>query len=389
MNTSELIAIIKKGWPTYRALAIVNSNEDIHRWVVDEFPALLKSSISVNYPHLLWKGSTGTTQITAAPWIATLDDRITTSAQRGYYVVYLYSIDLKRLYLAMAFGAKQFQDIYSKTSQRFTVVASAIELLRDIFHKHIPTSISGKVKHGLIDLAATPSNKNHYDYEHGTIYFIEYDLNNLPDEDVLVNDYRKFVDFYERTVADPLTPDIESLVKATVDFKTIEKIITSKEFEIRLPKKKKAQSTKSNSFKRHTKESKVIGDLGEDIVIEYERNRLNKLGKGHLASEIVHEDKEKRYPGWDITSFNELEENIYIEVKATSGDTINSIELTVNEWEAAKNPQYRDNYYLYLVTKVLSAKPCIECLRNPFAFVESGELSIQPIRFELSLQFAK
>src|SRR5262245_52158871 len=43
------------------------------------------------------------------PWIAVLDPDITTTAQEGLYIVYLYRVDLSRIYLSMNQGATQHQ----------------------------------------------------------------------------------------------------------------------------------------------------------------------------------------------------------------------------------------------------------------------------------------
>jgi hypothetical protein len=63
-----------------------------------------------------------------------------------------------------------------------------------------------------------------------------------------------------------------------------------------------------------------------------------------------------------------------------------AINLTVNEWEAARNPANRDRYRIYLVRQALSARPKIQILRNPARAVESGELSCEPIVYELDLR---
>jgi hypothetical protein len=45
-----------------------------------------------------------------------------------------------------------------------------------------------------------------------------------------------------------------------------------------------------------------------------------------------------------------------------------------------------DRYYLYVVTSALSDKPIIERLCNPAAYVERGQLSCEPIVYELDLR---
>jgi hypothetical protein len=45
----------------------------------------------------------------------------------------------------------------------------------------------------------------------------------------------------------------------------------------------------------------------------------------------------------------------------------------------------RDRYFIYVVTKALSAAPRIERLRNPASYVEGKRLSCEPIVYELRL----
>lgn len=47
------------------------------------------------------KGSVGAGRWTDVPWIAVFDKRITMSAQRGVYIVYLLNKDTKTLYLTL------------------------------------------------------------------------------------------------------------------------------------------------------------------------------------------------------------------------------------------------------------------------------------------------
>ena len=89
--------------------------------------------------------------------------------------------------------------------------------------------------------------------------------------------------------------------------------------------------------------------------------------------------------GWDITSFDDDGNELFIEVKSSIGKTVSSVDLTVNEWEAACHPSKRGRYRIYIVTKVLSARPHIERLSNPAACVDAGQLSCEPVVYELRL----
>ena len=118
----------------------------------------------------------------------------------------------------------------------------------------------------------------------------------------------------------------------------------------------------------------------------YEKHKLKISGLKDLVGKVVHESAKGNTPGWDITSFDENGEKIFIEVKSTTGETITSVYITDNEWKAASKPAYRENYYLYLVTEALATtSPPIQILQNPWNWVDQGELGIRPTVNELSL----
>lgn len=137
-----------------------------------------------------------------------------------------------------------------------------------------------------------------------------------------------------------------------------------------------ARSTKGNT--------KLIGDLGERIVLDYERKRLIAAGRVDLAEKIIHEEAVGNRPGWDISSFDEAGIPIQIEVKSSVSSTINSLVMTSNEWSAASNK--RESYHLYLVTGVnKGGAKKIEIIQNPFELSGSGEVELEVLSYNLKL----
>ncbi len=87
---------------------------------------------------------------------------------------------------------------------------------------------------------------------------------------------------------------------------------------------------------------KEIGDAGEELVKQYEINRLINAGHDDLADkvEIVKDGK-----GFDILSFNSKRKPRYIEVKTTTNGSLTPFDYTINEkLFAEKNV---DSYYIY------------------------------------------
>ena len=57
-------------------------------------------------PNLFVKGSPGQGNWSDVPWISVFDPVVTDTATRGYYVVYLFSSDMERVYLVIGQGMR-------------------------------------------------------------------------------------------------------------------------------------------------------------------------------------------------------------------------------------------------------------------------------------------
>ena len=183
---------------------------------------------------------------------------------------------------------------------------------------------------------------------------------------------------------DPLTSNMEELFEWALEPIRDSDKSTITSFKIRPEKKKKRSLLSKSTSRRRSKESLKVGNAGEIAVLNYEKNKLKSAGLTNLESKVVHESAEGNTPGWDITSFNEKGEEIFIEVKSSTGKTITSVDITDNEWKAAS--KFREKYYLYLVTNALASTcPPIEILKNPWFYVDKDEIEIRPIVHELSL----
>ena len=112
---------------------------------------------------------------------------------------------------------------------------------------------------------------------------------------------------------------------------------------------KKSLSAEKAALKEKNRKKK--GDRGEEIAIEIEKRRLEEMGRPDLVSKITHVAKNKDGLGYDVISTdvdnggNEVE--IYIEVKATSGDKDMPFYVTARELEVSQ--KYRELYYIYRI----------------------------------------
>ena len=68
-----------------------------------------------------------------------------------------------------------------------------------------------------IDLTASPKEFRQEGYEQSAIFSLSYEIDNLPEDNELINDFKKMLEFYVEIHENPLTPSIDSLVNAVAD----------------------------------------------------------------------------------------------------------------------------------------------------------------------------
>ena len=108
---------------------------------------------------------------------------------------------------------------------------------------------------------------------------------------------------------------------------------------------KKIQKNTQREEKVKTKE---IGDVGESMVIEHEKNRLTNLGRQDILH-MIQKIPEKFAVGYDITSFdgvNDLRRLIEVKTSISRGKlSSTNFHMTPSEWSAANS--HRSIYYIY------------------------------------------
>ena len=385
MQIRDLIEQIVALWQPYRQKVTVDKSDPVYNLVVNEFPeALLRYLVTPATISL--EGSTGAGNITAAPWIALFDSRITTSATTGYYVVYLFSTDMSAVTLSLAFGTTQFRQQFGAPSKAFPRMRAAAARIQEMFSHLIPPNL----ERGPIDLRAKPAQSLHYSYQQAAILsYAPYQIGALPEEPRLVAELQALMKIYSEIVSDPLDVTVERLVEAVVEGAPRVETIEMHDFVPRPPQTHRSSTGSNSRQRRYSPESRKVGDAGERVVVLYEQQRLRSIGRSDLADRVRWHGPEREFCGWDITSFDDDGNEIFVEVKSGVGKAVLCIDLTVNEWTAACNPALRDRYYIYIVTNALSAVPSIERMQNPVAFVKSRQITCSPIVYELRLRSAE
>lgn len=171
-----------------------------------------RSCISDKFQKLLVEGSAGQSKWAAVPWIAFLDPAVTNSAIRGYYVVYLFSADMRLVYLSMNQGTTAVNEEFKK---------NAPQVLREranLFCARVPEYMT-HFSNDPIDLAS--SLRRPIAYKNGHAFGCVYDLTNLPSEQELQDDLDQMLKLYLRlTFRGGLDASIEVEHHATDDIAT-------------------------------------------------------------------------------------------------------------------------------------------------------------------------
>ena len=107
-------------------------------------------------------------------------------------------------------------------------------------------------------------------------------------------------------------------------------------------------SNRNINFEGEIENNTELGKKGEDVVVEYEKNRLILEGREDLATKVfTTREIAGNAERFDVLSFDKDGNEKYIEVKTTKGGLNNVFHISENEIEFSE--QYQDRYYLYRV----------------------------------------
>lgn len=102
-----------------------------------------------------------------------------------------------------------------------------------------------------------------------------------------------------------------------------------------------------NDFIEQNKKNKVVGELGEEFVYNYEKECIKKYNLPDSKKVKWVSKEEGDGCGYDILSYDSKGDAIYIEVKTTTEGEKTSFYITANE--LLKSEQEKERYYLYRV----------------------------------------
>ncbi len=138
-------------------------------------------------------GSSGNGRWVKVPWVSAFHKSVTVTAQRGYYVVYLFAEDMSGLYISLNQGWTDFEDKYGRSEGRKQIRRSALAL-RALVGPHLRRLVADE-----IDLAR--KGRLALGYMAGHVCGAYYPASCIPSEEELRADLVEILSLYNRLVA--------------------------------------------------------------------------------------------------------------------------------------------------------------------------------------------
>tara|TARA_B100000989_G_scaffold292385_1_gene268230 strand:+ start:163 stop:1404 length:1242 start_codon:yes stop_codon:yes gene_type:complete len=401
-SIKENLNSFSQSWESYVAQCKVeengkeyfrNTKEHIaHKIFIDDVPEVFMSFLD-NKKYTI-KSSLGEGNTAAIPWLCIMHKQVTDSVTERFYVAYLFSRNAKKVFLSIGIGATQFSRIYGESMTKCVPkINDAKEQFKNTFLHLAPNNSNEEMD--LFDMSDTNFIRSELSqsprfkiaaYEAGCFFTKSYTLDDSLDETELQNDLKEYIRAYEKIIDDPISiPLIDNLAEIVLDeddqkssedfdYEIPEYEPTIKEAKEKVYSPKKSKNNKKNVIP--TKPSKRVGRAGEEHVYNFEYKKLMDQGREDLAKQIVKQYEDLSFfPGYDIKSFNEDGEEIYIEVKSTVSKGKDYFEISDNEVLAAKS--LKDSYFIYQVTDALANPRISARVRNPMKYVEENKILLE------------
>ena len=135
-----------------------------------------------------------------------LNSEITNTAQEGVYVVYLFDMNIDNVYLCQAQGVTAIKEEFKKRE----VIRKEL-VRRSVLIKQRVPEYENDFSSEVIDLKYSGTGVASY-YSPSVAYSKKYDLNNLPNNEVLEHDLLKMITLYEKLIFRGGVDDINSVL---------------------------------------------------------------------------------------------------------------------------------------------------------------------------------
>lgn len=249
------------------------TNNDLAKYIRKEPKKILKPFLLSN--DYIIKSSAGQTKWADVPWIVIFNKIETDGVQEGVYVAYLFSKDMKRIYLALMHGVERPFKREGKKKALEKINARTSEIRAN-------EKIEGFTQDNRINLSKKGRGAA---YSNVIIFHKEYSTNNLPPDEVVVDDLKKILSFYDNLLVE------SNLINEGIDFsgfsgkveegKKILKIHFLRERNQNIIKKSKEMRKKVAGEIRcdicNISFEEFYGDRGRDFIEGHHKNPISQI----------------------------------------------------------------------------------------------------------------
>lgn len=326
---------------------------------------------------LLVSGSCGIGQKTDYPWVAVFNKNITSSAKRGLYIVYLFKKDMSGFYLTLNQGITYFAETFKrKKYENARKVANYFkdEIGDDYFDK------------GDIDLGGTTGTLG-FGYQETNIISKYYKKGSYSDE-TLEQDLLKMLAIYDELAgvlgednydynkainkvvfnyddsfetAEEAIDNIKRAIASPTDLNVVRTLRYVEPKEKRTKKYSKIRTgapVKKIDYIEKAKADMEVGQLGEMLALQFERERLIREGFNDLADKVRRVSVVSDAFGYDIISYQLIGlkmEEVFIEVKTTTNKL--DVDFPVSKNEVLTSNEKKGRYCIFRIYDAKSVTP--------------------------------
>lgn len=321
----------------FRKECIYESEQDLENILRNEF-GLFEYDVKCSFGLGNWS---------SVPWIMIKHEKYELSAQKDYYIVYLFNSDMSGVYLSLNQGWTSFEKTYQPEEDE------CAEKVTKYWRKEL--SHYSKEFTTDIDLKKEKKKSLANGYERCHIFGKFYPKSAIPDNNTLKDDLKKIIHYYDdlRTkLVNGSANETNNQIINSEDKDYYKKIRDNiNELKKKTPTIVKSKKSFTPKKINHEAKSTIARELelnGELAVLKNEKKYLINNNRPDLAEKVEHISQTKGDgAGYDILSYDLNENEKYIEVKTTSKDENHFFFITDNEIEFSK--KYPDNYSLYRI----------------------------------------
>lgn len=186
MSIGAVLSLIAESYP--RALSQRYARHPVAELVRHELKAAISHCLGDGARHYVIKGSAGAGRWTTSPWAAIMSPVVTSSAEGGYYPVFLYSSDFSEVSLVMGQGTSDVrQEFGAKVNE---IIKMRAELLR----RRVPEFSEGRFHEGPFKIQTATGAGG--DWGLTSAWGVSYKTNDLPSDEIIRADIVEMVRLY-------------------------------------------------------------------------------------------------------------------------------------------------------------------------------------------------